>query len=130
MICRGGIHSRRKSTDPPDCPKRKEAFPREGGHTMNNELLNRIRKKQNRMATQAASAVRKILKRFSICTAERYSGLPFFLFMDHTSNNCVVLFLDAQHIFAQDLRGNAGQILKIGPDLALVKDDDAVADVD
>lgn len=93
-------------------------------------LLNRIRKKQNRMATQAASAVRKILKRFSICTAEKYSGLPFFLFMDHTSNNCVVLFLDAQHIFAQDLRGNAGQVLKIGHDLALVKDDDAVADVD
>ena len=44
MICRGGIHSRRKSTDPPGCPERKEAFPREGGHTMNNDLINRIKK--------------------------------------------------------------------------------------
>lgn len=44
MICRGGIHSRRKSTEPPGCPERKEAFPREGGHTMNNDLINRIKK--------------------------------------------------------------------------------------
>lgn len=44
MICRGGIHSSRKSTDPPDCPERKEAFHREGGHTMNNDLINRIKK--------------------------------------------------------------------------------------